>query len=166
MGRSCDHPSVPRPFPELVIEPDSHPCQIEYDGRVISAIADLEADAPPRLHLNGELHDRSGEIARGFPETEDLPILHGRLWSGHDLIAVDCQVETWFLGRTVVRPRFALVGLNAGNTEQQAYDELTLQATGLDLLFGRAPLKSVKWPANTNRHLEGEFAATGDPDST
>lgn len=157
---------MPRLFPELVVEPDSHPCQVEHEGRVVSAIADLEADVPPRLHLNGELHDRSGAISRGFPETEELPVLQGRLWSGHDLVAVDCHVETWFPGRTVVLPRYALVGLNAASIEQQAYREMTLQATGLDLLFGRAPLKSVKWPANTNRHLEGEFAATGEPEST
>lgn len=65
-----------------------------------------------------------------------------------------------------MRPRYALVGLNAGSVEHQEYGDLTFQATGLDLLFGRGPLKSVEWPPNTNRHLEGKFVATGEPEST
>lgn len=153
------------PFPKLIVDPDSHPCDVFCEDRVVASIADLHGDVPPRIHLNGEVVDRS-QLNEGGPEVDEAPLLLGRLWSGHDLILADCRAEAFFPGRCLVLPRYALVGLNARHVADQAYEELVVQATGLDLLFGRPPLKSVRWPHDQARYLDGEFAATGEPDST
>lgn len=154
------------PFPKLIVDPDSYPCELFCGDRVLPGVADLEPKSPSQVQLKGEIVERSRRGVRGFPEVDHFDELVGQLWSGHDLVLADCRCETWLPGRTLVAPRFALVGLNAAKVPGHAFEELTCQVGGLDLLFGRPPLKDFRWPRDSERFLEGEFTATGEPEST
>jgi hypothetical protein len=90
----------------------------------------------------------------------------GQLRSGVDVVATDVSIGTWFPGQAIGRARFALVGLGIAQVPEDRYHKVRLQLTGSDLFFGTPPLKAPSVPAEGQPHLNGQFTATGNPESS
>jgi hypothetical protein len=159
--------AVAHDFPELVIEPGDHLGEWKHQHIVLSGQIQLAGDAQPRIDLKGEfdLHDLPTGV-RSYPVGVQEVELRGWLWSGHQVLMRDVHLETVFPDRTVGFGRYALVGLNLDSVPNGLYRELVFQVTGLDLLLGRPPLGGLRTPPHSAKHLEGEFVAIGNPEST
>ena len=156
-----------RGFPDLVVAPGEYLGDWKLGSRVLNGQIGLAGDAQPRIDLKGELElEDLRPGVRSYPQVQPAGELRGWLWSGQDVITRDVHIETVIPEMTIAIGRYSLVGLNLNDVDDDAYEEVVFQATGLDLLLGRAPLKSVRWPPDGADHLDGEFAATGDPQST
>lgn len=153
---------MPRTFPQLIVEPGDYLCKIHYQGTEVPGEIGLDAGKPPVVSLMGEFANTSAPV-RSFPETTTIDRLTGRLRNGHDLLLTDTEVQTWLPGQTIVRARYALVGLGVAELHTERFKRIRFQVTGLDAFFGVNPLKQLRWPKAENWFQEGEFSATINP---
>jgi hypothetical protein len=154
--------------PKLEISQGRHAAEWFSGGRAIAGELELEPGRPPVMVLFDDITAvdwADGEV-HGLPEHHRIGRLLGRLRSNHDVVVTDADISTWFPRRNSGHGRYAVVGLGVADVPHDRYDRIRLQITGADLLFGIPPLKAIRWPTASSEHLEGEFVAVGNPDST
>lgn len=153
---------------------------------------DLRANRPPTGSVYGNIPIQWDETATGgssadFPQEVRLPRLRARLANGHDVDLIDASVSYWSpeLGR--IGAASAIVGPPEGfrgfgtkiawevQDEEQAanqsvvptYARVSAQVGALDAVAGASPFSGWTFPkGGEGRHLEGEWAVSGNPDSS
>lgn len=162
---------------KLVIEPGEYHCTwslLDQGGEPQEFPGDLELR--PGLQPIGSAHgnlpitwsESNGGFSAGFPQTRTYPSVRGHLISGHDVLMLEATVQFWSRDRAFIDARAAIVGLQLFDAEEppDLFTGCKLQVTGLDSIAGVAPLKSFTFPANNDVHLQGEWSAEGNPDSS
>ncbi len=155
-------------FPKLDVAPGRFAAEWHLDAGPVAGELELEPGRPPTLSLFGDVAPVNWGDGKPheFPQHHRLPRVAGRLRSNQDVVLTDVDMVTWFPRNNYGAGRFAIVGLRIADVPDDAYRRVRLQVTGADLLFGIAPLKSFRWPLDGAPHLEGEYAAIGNPISS
>ena len=145
--------------------PDKDGTIVQIDGDLI-----LAPDRPPRAMAYGDLPGiwtvANGTKAAAFPQWHDGGEVQGQLLNGMHVILVDTVVEA-VADRTRLIGRAALVGRSKVPANFTVH-RIEVQVDALDALAAIPPLKPqpLQIPGSTKRHLEFEWTATGQPDST
>lgn len=103
-----------------------------------------------------------GPSSRRFrPHTVEMPVLRGRLRSGHDVSLVDAKVRHIFPEQSEVTARMALCGrwFPLGDGELM-FSSVEFQVGGLTELAGVSPVKDITLPAE--RQDDPTISATWD----
>lgn len=151
-------------FPELMIRPDQYRADWFLDGQTFSGMFDGRADSSPRAEIDGEPPGLKAAV-RPMPQYLQRNFLYGRLRQGHDVVLGDAHLSVWMIDRTFAAGPWALAGHGLRQREGLTFERARLQITGLDGLFGIAPLKATRFP---KEHFETEdptYSATIDTDA-
>jgi len=164
----CNRRSLPpvSDFPSLPLAPGDYHAEWYIDDRVIPGHVRFEPMQPTEAELFDDIKERDPNARFWIGEESKVDRIAGSLRSGQDVVLTDVTLITWFPRRTTAMARHAVVGIGVGQVEGDAYERIRMQITGGDLLFGVAPIKATRWPANTEAHLQGLFGAEGNPGST
>lgn len=158
---------------KLLLTPGEYRLSLDIPGIEGQTSGDVEflPDQPPRgaLYDNVPLTVEGGpnDTMIGFPQTHHYDVLHGSLASGHTITLLEATVESWFPGRAFLYSRAILVGL-PGSGEPTAFEGLEIQVSGMDVVAGIAPLKSMSLPNSEpgGKYLDVTWTVEGQPDST
>jgi hypothetical protein len=92
----------------------------------------------------------------------------GRLLNGRYVILVDSVVEIWSSDHALIHARAALIGRTYLSTQILNVVGFEIQVEGLDAIAGIGPIRSVSTPIDPRgrRHLDWDWGAAGQPDST
>lgn len=152
----------------------------------------LRANRPPTGSVHGNIpiqwdETATGQRSAGFPQEVRLPRLRARLANGHDVDLIDASITYWFPEQGIISAGIAIVGALEGlrgigtkiarevQDEEQAanqsvaptYSRVSAQVGALDAVAGASPFSGWTFPkGEEGRHLEGDWAVSGNPDSS
>lgn len=152
-------------LPKLPTQPGEYAAEWFVDERAIPGELSLQPNRSPEARLFGDVVPRDWSQGGGFPEGHTFDRIAGRLRSGQDVVLTDAHVSIWFIKRSLGSARHAVVGLHVAAVAGDAFHRARFQLTGLDLLFGVPPIKSVTWPGEGRARLEGEYAIETNPEA-
>jgi hypothetical protein len=154
---------MPARLPKLPVQPGDYAVEWFVDDRVIPGELSLEPNKWPEAGLFGDVVPRDWSLGGGFPEEHSFDRVVGRLRSNLDVVLTDAHISIWFPQRSRGSARHAVVGMDVAGVSGDSFRRARFQITNLDLLFGVAPIQSVKWPAEGGPRLEGQLSIEVNP---
>lgn len=152
-------------IPNPGVQPGDYSAEWFLDDRAIAGELEITAGRAPKVVMFGDVVPRDWTQGGGFPQPHQFDRVHGRTRSGMDVVLTDAHIDIWFPQRSIGSARHAVVGIGAADVRNDAYPRIRFQITDLDLLFGRAPIKSVSWPGEGTPRLHGRYAIEVNPDA-
>lgn len=150
-------------FPKLAIAPGDYSVEWSLGDRWVPGEVELEPNRPPRIVVFGDIEERDWSRGGAFPQEDEYDHLVGRLRSGQDIVVTDVHASTWLPRRVSGSGRHAVVGLNIGEVDGNAYSRIRFQLTDLDMFFGVAPIESVSWPQHPEEPGSHTYAVQVNP---
>lgn len=134
-------------FVEQYVEPGQH--LGDFDISVVDeaetirmqGLITLEPDRAPTVEINGDLPG-----VHRWPQRREFREVRGHLQNNMDVVLAGGAVESFLPGVTILRSGVALVGLGLRRRDDQKYVRCRVQLTGLEALFGWAPLSQLASP--------------------
>lgn len=133
------------------------------DGRRGVGTLTLAANRPPTVDLVLDAPAATPESGKAFPQRTEIPRLVGHLFSNEEVVLGDAHVTEWVHDRFQVSARWAVIGLDVAQVDQDRWACLDGQVTGLDSVLGRA-ISALQWPkSGETRPLR--YSVDLDPDA-
>ncbi|CAL9484165.1 HEPN domain-containing protein [Streptomyces sp. enrichment culture] len=157
---------------EVKPQPDNYRCtwHLPHDGKIV----DLPGELDLKVHRYPEgaifaeipgtwtIHETMKVM--GFPQEREFPILKCSLENGLHATLLDCSILIWAENRAAIYARYALVG-NRADSDASQIDRLKIQVSGIDSLFGKAPIKGHSMPISEKTVEVGIWSVEQDPES-
>jgi hypothetical protein len=157
-----------RPPLRLSFEPDNYLCTWSIpDGKggSVKLPGNLEVlpERPPRGSVYGPLPikqdtPQTGITSTSFPQIVEAPVLEGTMANGGSIMLIDARISYWTTDQGFISAAAALLSQGQGflgvplrSASQPVagvplFSTIEFQTTGLDSIFGFAPIKSVQTP--------------------
>ncbi|MFJ8010216.1 HEPN domain-containing protein [Streptomyces fagopyri] len=155
-------------------EPDNYRCtwHIPHDGGILDlpGTLDLRANRQPQGAIFSEIpgiwtiegHTKTA----GFPQEREFENLSCTFENGLGAALLNCSMSIWAPSRVAIRAACALVG-NADAVTAKEISRVKVQVSGVDSLFGTAPIKGQSFPSTQGMVGGiGTWSVDQDPDST
>jgi hypothetical protein len=132
-------------FPKLLIEPGHYECRWFVRGRWYPGSVDLLGNRPPHVCL---YDDYSRVPSIDFDAARHYPRLRGQLRNNMGIVATEAALGSFFPGQALGDAHYAIVGLGVEDVQDDRFDGLRVQITGLDPFIGQPPIDrgDVPWP--------------------
>jgi hypothetical protein len=139
-------------FPKLLLEPGHYECRWFVRRRSYAGSIDLLGNRFPFVHLYDD-HSRIPTV--DFGAARHHRRLRGQLRNNMGVVATDAALSSFFPGQASGLAHYAVVGGGVEDIEDDRYDGLSVQITGLDPFIGRPPIErgDVPWPIRVRGRL-------------
>ncbi|MEU1495891.1 HEPN domain-containing protein [Streptomyces sp. NPDC005732] len=153
-------------------QPDTYRCtwHLPHDGQIVELPGELvlRANRPPEGAVYAEVPGvwtvTGPNKSAGFPQDREFSTVRCSLENGLQAVLVDCVVSIWMPNRAAVYGRYALVGKQL-ISDTPLFDRLKVQVSGVDSLFGRAPIKGFRMPVPQGKTETGLWSVEREPES-